>query len=89
MSHVTGCRYVSAYAAAHGGAEPERTFPSGLRAPTMDTDPACTTDYVFVRGPAGVEWARLAANTAAPGDPTLYPSDHFAVYAAVTLLQRA
>jgi endonuclease/exonuclease/phosphatase family metal-dependent hydrolase len=79
--------YTSAYAATHGGVEPERTFPSRIVAPTMHTDPAMTTDYVWVRGAAGIEAAALAANAPAPHDATLYPSDHYGVVAVVTLLR--
>ncbi|MEX0783979.1 MAG: endonuclease/exonuclease/phosphatase family protein [Dehalococcoidia bacterium] len=66
------------------GAEPDVTWPSGIQAPTMDTDgdPNCL-DYIWVRGRARVLTARVAANEHARGDPTLYPSDHFAVVADV------
>jgi endonuclease/exonuclease/phosphatase family metal-dependent hydrolase len=75
--------YCSAFAEANG-AEPAVTWPSGIQAPTMDTDgePACL-DYVWVRGRGRVNAAWLAANEHAEGDPTLYPSDHFAVVAEV------
>ena len=68
------------------GAEPAVTWPSGLRAPAMDTDgdPDCM-DYVWVRGAVEVEEARLAFDRPAVGDPTLYPSDHLGV-AAVLLV---
>jgi endonuclease/exonuclease/phosphatase family metal-dependent hydrolase len=71
----------SAYAEANGS-EPAMTWPSGLRAPAMDTDgePDCL-DYIWVRGAVEVEEARLAFDRPAPGDPTLYPSDHFGLVA--------
>ena len=56
------------------GAEPAVTWPSGLQAPAMDTDgpPGCL-DYIWVRGAARVESARLAFDRPDPEDPTLYP----------------
>jgi endonuclease/exonuclease/phosphatase family metal-dependent hydrolase len=46
--------FVSAHATAHGGREPERTWPTGLRAPLADDEgePHCA-DYVYVREEAG------------------------------------
>jgi endonuclease/exonuclease/phosphatase family metal-dependent hydrolase len=42
--------FVSAYASAHGGKEPARTWPTGLQAPLADDEgePHCA-DYVYVR----------------------------------------
>jgi endonuclease/exonuclease/phosphatase family metal-dependent hydrolase len=64
------------------GTEPAVTWPSGLQAPAMDTDgdPRCL-DYVWIRGAVAVEAAGLAFDRPAPGDPTLYPSDHFGLVA--------
>jgi endonuclease/exonuclease/phosphatase family metal-dependent hydrolase len=64
------------------GSEPDVTWPSGIQAPTMDTDgdPSCL-DYIWVQGRARVLSARVAANEHAPQDATLYPSDHFAIVA--------
>jgi endonuclease/exonuclease/phosphatase family metal-dependent hydrolase len=76
--------FVSAHKASHGS-EPERTFPTGLQAPTMDRDPPLTTDYVWLFGSVNVNRCWLEANTAAPHDATLYPSDHVAVVADVTI----
>jgi endonuclease/exonuclease/phosphatase family metal-dependent hydrolase len=78
----------SAYAAANG-AEPAATWPSGLRAPAMDTDgePDCL-DYVWVRGAVEVEDARLVFDRPAAEDPTLYPSDHFGVAAHLRIGSR-
>jgi endonuclease/exonuclease/phosphatase family metal-dependent hydrolase len=75
----------SAYAEANG-AEPPVTWPSGLLAPAMDTDggPACL-DYVWLRGDARAEDARLAFDRPAVGDPTLYPSDHLGIAARVRI----
>lgn len=71
------------------GCEPAVTWPSGIQADTMDTegDPACL-DYIWVRGAVRVVSARVAANEHAAGDPSLYPSDHFAVVAELELRAR-
>lgn len=68
------------------GAEPAVTWPSGIIADTMDTDgdPACL-DYIWLRGNIAVTGAHVAANEPAPNDPTLYPSDHFALVANVVM----
>ena len=77
--------FESAYAAANG-AEPAVTWPSGLVAPAMDADgdPGCL-DYVWLRGAARAESARLVFDRPAVGDPTLYPSDHFGIAATVVI----
>lgn len=68
------------------GAEPAVTWPSGIQADTMDTDgdPNCL-DYIWLSGSARARSARLAANQHPPEDPTIYPSDHFAIVAEVDL----
>jgi len=86
---MVGQGYSSMYKFAHGE-EPERTFPSGLQATTMDTDPPLTLDYVWVKSytqgaPYSVDGAFLAANRPSPLDDTIYPSDHIAVGARVWL----
>jgi len=75
----------SAYETANG-AEPAVTWPSGLQAPAMDTDgpPECL-DYIWVRGGAGVESARLVFDRPDPEDPTIYPSDHLGIAARLTI----
>jgi endonuclease/exonuclease/phosphatase family metal-dependent hydrolase len=75
----------SAYAEANG-TEPAVTWPSGLVAPAMDTDgrPGCL-DYVWLRGDARAEDARLVFDRPAVGDPTLYPSDHLGIAAWVRI----
>ncbi|MCC6382727.1 MAG: endonuclease/exonuclease/phosphatase family protein [Dehalococcoidia bacterium] len=69
----------SAFAEATGE-EPRVTWPSGIQAPTMDTDgePNCL-DYVWLAGSVAAKAACIAANEPAADDATLYPSDHFAV----------
>jgi endonuclease/exonuclease/phosphatase family metal-dependent hydrolase len=73
--------FTSAFVAANG-AEPAVTWPSGIKAPGMDTDgdPGCL-DYIWVRGDVTVDSARLAFDRPAVGDPTLYPSDHLGLSA--------
>ena len=68
----------------HHGAEPPVTWPSGLQAPGMDTDgdPDCL-DYIWLRGRAQVEDARVTFNRPDVSDPTLYPSDHFGLAARI------
>jgi endonuclease/exonuclease/phosphatase family metal-dependent hydrolase len=75
----------SAYAEANGS-EPPVTWPSGLQAPAMDTDgdPDCL-DYIWLRGAARAESARLAFDRPDPEDPTLYPSDHFGISARLEI----
>ena len=75
--------FASAYYEVHDD-EPAVTWPSGIQSPTMDTDgdPNCL-DYIWVKGEIGVLTARVACNQPAPRDPTLYPSDHFALVAEV------
>jgi endonuclease/exonuclease/phosphatase family metal-dependent hydrolase len=75
----------SAFADANGR-EPAVTWPSGLQAPTMDTDgdPDCI-DYIWVRGAIKVAEARLVFDRPDPEDPTLYPSDHLGVAARLEI----
>jgi endonuclease/exonuclease/phosphatase family metal-dependent hydrolase len=77
--------FVSAFAVANG-ADPAVTWPSGLQAEAMDTDgpPGCL-DYIWVRGAARVESARLAFDRPDPMDPTIYPSDHLGIAARLTI----
>jgi endonuclease/exonuclease/phosphatase family metal-dependent hydrolase len=80
-ARMTAAGFASAYAAANG-ADPAVTWPSGLRAPAMDTDgdPGCL-DYIWVRGAAQVVDAGLVFDRPAVDDPTLYPSDHLGISA--------
>lgn len=73
--------YRSAFHEANGR-EPEVTWPSGIQAETMDTEgePNCL-DYIWLKGQGKVTRARVAANEHPAADPTIYPSDHFAVVA--------
>ena len=75
-ARMTAAGFRSAMAEANG-TDPAVTWPSGLQAPAMDTDgpPGCL-DYIWIRGAARVEQARLVFDRPHPDDPTLYPSDH-------------
>ncbi len=75
----------SAFAEANG-AEPDVTWPSGIQAPGMDTDgdPGCL-DYVWIRGDVRADACRLVFDRPAPGDPTLYPSDHLGLSARLAV----
>jgi endonuclease/exonuclease/phosphatase family metal-dependent hydrolase len=81
VSRMRSNGYRSAFAEANG-ADPAVTWPSGLQAPAIDTDgdPACL-DYIWVRGGVRVASARLVFDRPAPGDPTLFPSDHLGISA--------
>lgn len=68
------------------GDEPALTWPSGLQAPAIDTDghPACL-DYIWLRGAVRAASACLVFDRPAVDDPTLYPSDHVGVAAALEI----
>eukprot|EP01016_Furgasonia_blochmanni_P050620 TRINITY_DN7849_c0_g1_i3.p2 TRINITY_DN7849_c0_g1~~TRINITY_DN7849_c0_g1_i3.p2 ORF type:complete len:124 (-),score=40.63 TRINITY_DN7849_c0_g1_i3:129-500(-) len=69
-------KYISAYKMVHGS-EPEKTFPTGLIAPFMDTDPEGTFDYIWYKG-KDIEpvTTKIFGDQCLPGDNTIYPSDH-------------
>ena len=77
--------FASAYETANGQ-EPPVTWPSGLQAPAMDTDgpPECL-DYIWVRGTARVQSARLVFDRPDALDPTIYPSDHLGIAARLEI----
>ncbi len=82
---MTGAGYRSAHREFHGE-EPAVTWPSGIQAETMDVDgdPNCL-DYIWFRGAVSFRDVRLAANEHPANDPTIYPSDHFAIVAEVSV----
>ena len=82
---MTSAGYRSAFLE-RNGAEPAVTWPSGIQAETMDTDgdPNCL-DYIWFTGAVRLHDVRLAADQHPPEDPTIYPSDHFAIVADVTI----
>lgn len=77
---LAGAGYRSAHVEAHG-AEPARTFPSGLVSPGGTPVADEVDDYVFVAGAARVQAAGTAWDRPDPADPTLYPSDHLGICA--------
>jgi len=68
------------------GVEPAVTWPSGLQGPAIDTDgdPSCL-DYIWLRGTAAVDSARVVFDRPAVGDQGLYPSDHFGLSAILRI----
>jgi endonuclease/exonuclease/phosphatase family metal-dependent hydrolase len=75
----------SSFAEANGD-EPHATWPSGIKAPGIDTDgePGCL-DYIWVRGPITIDEASLAFDRPAVDDATLYPSDHLGLRARIRI----
>ena len=84
-ARITAAGFSSACLAANGS-EPAVTWPSGLEGPAIDTDgePSCL-DYIWLRGAAAVESARVVFDRAAVDDAGLYPSDHFGLSAILRL----
>ena len=76
--HIIQGGYVSAYREFHGE-EPEITFPTGLTAEWMDTDPPGTFDFIFIKGKCQVVGAEVSGRGARKIDPTIFGSDHMAV----------
>ena len=83
--YFTDRGYVSAYAQVKGE-EPELTFPTGLQAEFMDTDPPGTFDYVFVKGKGcSIKQAEVLGSKCDVKDSTIYGSDHLAIVADVEI----
>ena len=84
-ARIAAAGFRSAHREANGD-EPERTWPSGLVAPAMDTDgePGCL-DYIWIRGAVRVTECRLVFDRPDAQDPTLYPSDHFGLVAGLEI----
>jgi endonuclease/exonuclease/phosphatase family metal-dependent hydrolase len=88
--HLLKKGFRSCYLAKHGD-EPACTFPGdgkGLLSLTKDNGPAGTFDYIFMLG--NVELAEgaevgLFADKPSATDITLYPSDHYGVYADIVV----
>ena len=77
---------------AHHGCEPAFTWPSGLRAPLMDIgDPHCA-DYIYLwQSPAAelvLHEVCLCGDNPAPGDPSLYPSDHIGIKVQLQVVKK-
>ncbi|CDW74273.1 UNKNOWN [Stylonychia lemnae] len=62
------------------GFEPKFTFPTGLQAEFMDTDPPGTFDYIFYKG-RGIRPIKsvIKGDQPSENDQTIYGSDHMAV----------
>jgi endonuclease/exonuclease/phosphatase family metal-dependent hydrolase len=74
--------------------EPTLTFPTGLQASTMDTDPPITCDYIFLKKRAtnctlAIQSCRLFGNEPSSDDPTVYPSDHIGLLSHVKILRES
>ncbi len=75
--------FQSAFASIHG-LEPEKTFPTPLI--NKDYKPRAI-DYIFYRNRhLQVNHAKLVGNQPHPLDTSLYPSDHFGIYAEFDLV---
>lgn len=83
--HFVDRGYVSAHAHANG-AEPELTFPTGLQAEFMDTDPPGTFDYIFLKGNGfTIKHAEVLGRKCDERDSTIYGSDHVAIAADIDI----
>jgi len=75
-------RFRSAFEAVHAR-EPDKTWPTPVN--DFDPSPPGTLDYIYVSAEFRVANAGLAFNTPAPEAATLYPSDHFGIFACLEL----
>jgi endonuclease/exonuclease/phosphatase family metal-dependent hydrolase len=76
--------------------EPKKTFPTGLQAPYMDTDPALVCDFIFYRVGKGeyestdkhikVVNSMRMGDQPDKNDPTIYGSDHFSIVSQFVIL---
>lgn len=73
-------RLLSAYDSAHG-TEPAKTWPTPLV--NQPNAPEWTLDYIFITRNVRVLDARLAFDQPDPGDPSLYPSDHYGLVTTI------
>ena len=87
--HIIDSGFTSSYQKAHGK-EPVKTFPTGIQAPFMDTDPPLTVDFIFYRvgkTTASKETdqhikllsSERMGDKCLPSDPTIYGSDHYPI----------
>jgi endonuclease/exonuclease/phosphatase (EEP) superfamily protein YafD len=84
--HLLSAGFRSSYVSANGN-EPPITFPTGLKAPHMDTDPPMTLDYIFYRVGHGsdtdthikVLGSKRMGDRKDENDPTILGSDHFPI----------
>ncbi|KAL4474669.1 hypothetical protein ABPG72_002262 [Tetrahymena utriculariae] len=74
--YFTEMGFKSTYQVVHGQ-EPVITFPTGLQAPNMDTDPEGCFDYIWFKGnQITPENIHIFGNKHLETDKTIYPSDH-------------
>lgn len=74
------CGFKSAFEVVHGK-EPDVTFFSRIKSPYAAREPPACFDYIFYQGD-GLEPASavVTADQCVPGDPSIYASDHMAIY---------
>ena len=78
--------YSSAFESLHGK-EPEFTWPTPLVGGTVSADETEMIDYVFFNPTFfNVVNCKLIGNAPPPEDTTLYPSDHFGVFAEFKII---
>ena len=84
-NHIIESGFTSSYKRVHSR-EPTRTFPTGLQAPFMDTDPACTLDFIFYKGEGVVPSScERRGDKCKEGDDTVYGSDHYPLVTEFTI----
>ena len=78
-NYIISNGYESSYLKVNGK-EPDLTFPTGLQAEFMDTDPPGTFDYIFYKG-RGINpvLSEIRGDQPSENDKTIYGSDHMAV----------
>ena len=74
--------FVSSHKEVHGK-EPTLTFPTNLKAEYMDTDPAGTFDFIFVKGNCSITTCEVSGGNSPADDDTISGSDHWAVCATI------
>ena len=69
------------------GKEFEKTFPSGIQAPTMDNDEpdAGCVDYIWFKGNVMLYGSYIFGDKPLKTDSTIYPSDHYGVSVCMSL----
>lgn len=91
---ITDAGFSSCYREKHG--HDVITVPTPLEAPTIHAEASVEqkADYIFLKTPPScpynisVDDCFLAANKPSPSDPTLYPSDHYALIANLSIKKK-
>ncbi len=93
-SYILSKSYISSFPQCNNQSEPTVTFPTGLQADTMDTDPAVCVDYIFIKQlhinsnkidnyhtdiSLSYVSSSLFGNISHSLDSTLFPSDHIGI----------